>query len=206
MESLHDKDALEDGESQLWPIIDPDDEQDTDHKPGLHIIEKVEFASAEWTSEANNGLRKDMENKQILFPRFDGFTLSLASERDIENEKVNYNTDSLEGCIMEIEELKNELSTIVMTQTGVAGRDRWDTPEIKTETGKKGRLRKDRYSALLIANMLARSINRADAPFKIGQIGGLRQDLAAKKVEGQLYYGNEWYRVDANTFKGVKRK
>ena len=41
---------------------------------------------------------------------------------------------------MEIEELKDELATIVMTQTSISGRDKWDTPEIKMPNGKKGRL------------------------------------------------------------------
>ena len=36
--------------------------------------------------------------------------------------------DTLEQCVMDIEELKDELSMIQMTQTA-SGRDRWDTPE-----------------------------------------------------------------------------
>ena len=61
--------------------------------------------------------------------------------------------------MLEIEELKEELSTIshMTTQTG---KDKWDTPETVLVGNKKGRLRKDRYSALLIANMAARRINR----------------------------------------------
>lgn len=59
---------------------------------------------------------------------------------------------------MEIEELKNELSMIVMTQTGT-GRERWDTPEVKVAAGKKRRLRKDRYSSLIMANMSARQMS-----------------------------------------------
>ena len=55
--------------------------------------------------------------------------------------------DTLEDTAMEIEELKDELSTIVMTIT-TAGRERWNTPEVKLGSGKKGRMRKDRYSAL----------------------------------------------------------
>ena len=49
-----------------------------------------------------------------------------------------------------IEELKMELSTIMVTRTA-AGREKFDTPEIKLGTGKKGRMRKDRYSSLIIA-------------------------------------------------------
>ena len=64
--------------------------------------------------------------------------------------------DTLEDAVMEIEELKDELVTVVVVSVTPEGRERFDTPEIKTDTGKKGRMRKDRYSALVIANMLAR--------------------------------------------------
>src|SRR5690606_35313115 len=94
--------------------------------------------------------------------------------------------DTLEDCIFEIEELKNELTTIVMTSTstGQGARNRWDTPESKDMiTKKKGRLRKDRYSALLIANMIARQMAYELVPpprFTTG--GGSTRDLAQKAV------------------------
>ena len=56
----------------------------------------------------------------------------------------------------EIEELKNELSTITISETST-GKEHFDTPEKKTAGMKKGRLKKDRYSALLMANMIARN-------------------------------------------------
>ena len=68
--------------------------------------------------------------------------------------------DTLEDAAMEVEELKDELSTIVMSVT-TAGRERWNTPEVKLGSGKKGRMRKDRYSALVIANMIARTIQES---------------------------------------------
>jgi hypothetical protein len=64
--------------------------------------------------------------------------------------------DTLEDCVMEIEELKNELSLIVISQSQ-SGRERWDTPD--TRSGKKNKLRKDRYSALIMANHAARLLN-----------------------------------------------
>ena len=44
--------------------------------------------------------------------------------------------DTLEECVTDIEELKNELSMIQISQT-TSGRDRWDTPEVVIGTGKK---------------------------------------------------------------------
>ena len=95
---------------------------------------------------------------------------------------------------MEIEELKNELCTIVMTRTGtgVNSRDRWDTPEVKLTDGKKGRLRKDRYSALVMANMIARQMQRTAPPLEYQVIGGDTRSID-KSQQGQMYIGPDWF-------------
>lgn len=214
-EALHDPDKIEKGEIPLWPIVE-DKEKDTDIYSGDHILEMCQFARAEWVAEANHGLRKDMEDKVLLFPRFDSITLGLANEEDKRKqdafEKQNPGQkwdiyDSLEDCVMEIEELKNELSTIVMSKagTGVSGRDRWDTPEIKLESGRKGRLRKDRYSALMIANMVARQIARTPKPIDYEVIGDFTSNIQAQ--EGKMYNGPEWFTKGTNDFwgYGIKR-
>ena len=209
-ESLHDPSKLEEGEVLIWPIIDYDKSKDTDDQPGQHILELVQFAKADWTSQANHGLRKDFEDKTLLFPRFDPLTLGLALDQegqDILNADLNPLYDNLSECILEIEELKNELTTIVMTQTstGSGGRDRWDTPEVKLQNGKKGRLRKDRYSALIIANMLARQLKTYLVTPQYDIIGGNRQEIV--KQEGQLYKGPDWFISGANDdiYNGIYR-
>ena len=60
---------------------------------------------------------------------------------------------------------------IQMTQT-TSGRDRWDTPEVVVGTGRKRKMRKDRYSALLMANMAARCMDRAAVPLEYKFYGG----------------------------------
>ena len=206
-EALHDPDKMKEGELPIWPIIDPDKEKDTDVKPGLHILHICQFASADWTREANHGLRKDFEDKVTLFPRFDPITIGLSIEEDGIRKKLFekshpdkvYNIyDTLEDCIMEIEELKNELVTIIMTQTGtgVGARDRWDTPEIKLANGKKGKLRKDRYSALVMGNMVARQIVRKDPPIQYAMIGDFAHNWIGsdKKIDSSPpYMGPEWF-------------
>jgi hypothetical protein len=200
-EALHDPSKLEDGENLMWPIIDYNKPKETDAQSGLHLIELVQFAKADWTAQANHGLRKDFEDKVLLFPRFDSLTLGLALDKenkDILSADLNPIYDSLSECILEIEELKNELTTIVMTQTstGSGGRDRWDTPEVKLQNGKKGRLRKDRYSALVIANMLARQINRTLQPVEYDIIGDNAKNVV--KQQGSMYRGPEWFTSSAN--------
>lgn len=206
------------GEQPILPIIEEGKEKETDALPGQHIIEFISFASAEWTSNANHGLRKDMEDKFILFPRFDSLSLSLVSAEDEIvfkqlQEKFGDNNsirlyDTLEDCTLEIEELKSELATISMTRTS-NGRERFDTPEIKMATGKKGRLRKDRYSALLIANMLARSINRSIVPptyNTIARIATPMMPTGIKKGAGNMFNGPDWMKsYNPNTIKIVRR-
>jgi hypothetical protein len=200
-ESLHDPGKIEPGEQLIWPIIDPDKAKDTDNQAGLHVLELVQFAKAEWTSQANHGLRKDFEDKVLLFPAFDNLTLGLAMEtegKDIFTDDLSPLYDSLSECILEIEDLKNELTTIVMTQTstGPNARDRWDTPETKLPGGKKGRMRKDRYSSLLIANMLARQIHRSLKPIDYDIIGANARD--SYKADGNMYKGPDWFTGGAN--------
>lgn len=200
-EALHDKDKIKVGELPIWPIIE-DKEKPTDDFPGLHILEMVNFAKADWVAEANHGMRKDFEDKVLLFPHFDGLSLAMSLEDDkragrvkIEGGKEIKLYDTLEDCVIEIEQLKDELATIVHTQTPNSGRDRWDTPEVKMAGNKKGRLRKDRYSALLMANMTARSIMRTEPTPIYKPVGGFASKLVADRANtnGKLYVcGPEW--------------
>ena len=209
-EALHDPGKLEEGEILIWPVIDINKSKDTDDQQGLHILELVQFARADWTAQANHGLRKDLEDKALLFPRFDQVSLALALDKenkDIMTADLSNLYDSESECILEIEELKNELTTIVMTQTstGPNARDRWDTPEIKLPNGKKGKLRKDRYSALLIANMLARQLSRTLQPTTFDVIGNNLAEVG--KTDGQMYKGPNWFTdgANANIYGGIYR-
>lgn len=209
-EALHDSSKLEDGEVPIWPVIE-NKSKDTDDQPGSHILELVQFARADWTSQANHGLRKDFEDKVLLFPRFDQLSLALALDKEgkdiLESDLGTNIYDNESDCILEIEELKNELTTIVMTQTstGPNARDRWDTPEVKLPNGKKGKLRKDRYSALIIANMLARQLSRTLQPVEFDIIGVNARN--AVKHDGDLYKGPSWFTDTANSniYKGIYR-
>jgi len=187
MEALHDNDKIREGEVALWPTIDENKEKDTDDNPGLHILEMIQFAKADWVSEANHGLRKDFEDRVLLFPYFDSATIGLAiSDDQIRDRKY----DTLEDCVMEIEELKNELSMIIMTQTP-SGRDKWDTPEVKLPGGRKDRLRKDRYSSLVMANMSARTKHRTLPVPIYNTIGGFAGKMG--KSDGPDFNGPAWF-------------
>jgi len=209
IEALHDKDKLLPGEVPIWPTVDPEKEKDTDGQPGLHILELIQFANAAWTSEANHGLRKDLHDKTLLFPQMDVIELSIAATEDLARMKeysdkygrevVLY--DTLEDAAMDIEELKDELSTIVMTQTGhgVNSRERWSTPEVRLEGHKTGYLRKDRYSALVIANDIARKIKRRLPTFTYESHGMIVGQRIEDNNSQQMY-------LVPNTLKGINQQ
>ncbi len=186
-EALQDSDKLQPGELRILPIIEDDKEKPTDNEQGLHILEMIQFSNADWVAHANHGLKKDMEDKTILFPDYDAALITIAQFEDSTQNRLY---DTLEDCIFEIEELKNELCTIVHEKTP-SGRDKWDTPETKLNNNKKGRLHKDRYSALLMANMSSRTIFRTPLEPEYKAVGGFAHDV--QKAEGQLYVGPDWY-------------
>ena len=188
METLHDEDKIQEGEHRIWPTIDEDKPKDTDDERGLHILEMCQFSKYDWLAEANHGLRKDLEDKVVLFPMFDSISLGIANAED---GLKGRNYDTLEQCVMEIEDLKDELTMIQITQTAT-GRDKWDTPETVVGTGKKGKLRKDRYSSLIMANMAARTIARAPSPVDYNFYGGF---ATVEKTEkgAKLFHGPSWF-------------
>jgi hypothetical protein len=190
MEALHDKDKIPEGEVAIWPVIE-DKAKDTDDYPGLHILRMCQFAKYDWLAEANHGIRKDFEDKVVLFPYFDSASLGVALEVD---KSVGRKYDTLEDCVMEIEELKDELSMIVMTVTN-SGRERWDTPEVKTGAGRKSRLRKDRYSSLIMANMSARSLNVPKTTLETGAFGGFANGQPSFISRSEdLFQGPAWFK------------
>lgn len=150
------------GEEAILPIIEPtEDPKDTDFLPGEHILHIIKFTS-DWITQANHALKKDMETRDIIFPFHDSVSYVEAEFYNpvfVQAENAtSFLYDTLEDCMSEIEDLKNELSIITISETAT-GKEHFDTPEKKTAGMQKGRMRKDRYSALLMANWVARNSN-----------------------------------------------
>ena len=78
-----------------------------------------------------------------------------------------------------------------MSQTP-SGRDKWDTPEVKLPGGRKDRLRKDRYSSLIMANWSARRILRTAPPPVYDTIGGFARGNKGD-MTGPSYVGPSWF-------------
>jgi len=194
IEALRDENLLEDNKDlPMLPYIkkgkdDPlwweQEDKSTDGEAGIHNLCVINFANAVFISKANHGLKQDFEQKTCLFPFFDSATIAESITLD---KIANREYDTLEDCVMEVEELKDELTTITYTRTA-AGRDKWDVPDIKLPGHKKGRLRKDRYSALVIANMIARTIQNQSNISQHNFVGGY---VGQKKSNtfGKMYVG-----------------
>lgn len=187
IEGLHNHSHCEEGEMLIWESIDYTKPKDTDGEHGLHIIEKINIRDSQWNAEANHGMKKDFESKLLLFPYVDPVVLANAGGYDTLND-LQY--DTLEDCMMEIESLKDELASIIHSETAT-GIEHWDTAEVKIAGDKKGKLRKDRYSALVMANGIARSLS-GDKRFGKPEVGGW---AAYQKIEsrGEAFSGPSWF-------------
>lgn len=189
-EALSSRETCEKGEDPVYEIIEEGKEKYTDFKDGAHILQLM-AATQDINSEANHGMLKDFQDKVLLFPMFN--TVELAKSIELDNiNKIEF--DTFEDLLNEIEELKNEITTVVATPSANIGKETFDTPSIKGENEKRGRLRKDRYSALLYANYYARNKDK-NQPVNIEYkaVGGTKESFSTKKntapEHAPMYYG-----------------
>lgn len=197
MEALKDERLLEEGQKKLLEEIDYKSPKPTDNMHGEHKLVLIQFANANWTSESNHGMKKDLEDRVMLFPFYDLTELELAFQEDqrkrkklgiLESPNAFEAFDTLEDAVEEIEKLKEELSIIVHSKTP-SGRERWDTPEERIGNKSIRSMKKDRYSALLIANYLARGIQTTDTyEIASSEAGGAASHITGKEG-GNLYGG-----------------
>lgn len=204
-EALGSKMGLQEGELPILKHIDYKDPSPTDTQEGSHIVYPVQFVRADWTHEANWGLKGDLENRRLLFPNWDEVTIDLCiAQDDIRMERFRLESggvrelilvDSLTNCVDNIEELKDELTNITYTVTK-HGREQWNVPDIKVDRSTLAKGRKDRYSALLMANYFAREArSKVEKTYMFETTGGLVRDL--QTMNGDiLYKGAPWYDVN----------
>ena len=192
----------------IYEFINDNKEKITDSMSGLHILEMCNNANNKWLCEANHGMKFDFESKFLIFPEYDLVELAIASEVDADFIKTNSNNydmdklslyDTLEDVYMEIEDLKKELISIEHTKTP-NGTERWDTPQAATKGSTK---KKDRYSALMMANKGARELCRGMAApplyTVVGKLVGQKSTSTVKNTK--MYSGPDWYQPSYNTFR-----
>lgn len=203
-EALASKQNCGEGEFPVYTIIDPEEPKPDDMEEGAHILELL-APTQEINAEANHGMKKDLESKSLIFPLFD--TVEIA--RSIAIDDINETKfDTYEDVVNEIEDLKNEMTTIVITPSSVLGKETFDTPTIKGEGAKKGHLRKDRYSALLYANYYTRNREKQDViKIEYRAVGGTKNTLDQSKTvkrNENMYYGPGLLKFNKDQMKALK--
>lgn len=144
---------IDDGDFPIYEVIDFDEPKHTDGETdGRHILHLVK-QSSDFNQNANIALHKSLETRTLLFPAFDSVKMYAAIEAE---KAMGVIFDTFEENVFNLEELKNELCTIQMSETAT-GKERFDTPQVVNPgavegRARKGRLRKDRYTALLLSH------------------------------------------------------
>jgi len=122
-------------------------ESDNKAKDGDYILDVVNFSS-KWIEEANFLLQKNIEDCRIMFPT------KVINDRLYADAVM---ADEVDYVYNEVNEMKKELYQISVTQTKNGNRH-FDIDPTMEAKRKKVRPRKDRYSALLLANYCANQI------------------------------------------------
>lgn len=214
-EMLRNKKLVGPNETPIYEVIDPQEPKETDGETdGPHILHLV-VQNTEWNSQSNVFLHKSFETKKLLFPGVNTVKLQAAYAREAE-QGVRF--DTYEDAVNNLEELKNEICTIQISQTAT-GKERFDTVNV-TQPGavegrkRMGRLRKDRYTSLLLAHRYIYDNETAPAVgIDYNDVAGNIRAVKADPSEGlyrgpgvsRLRNGAEWREVGLASTGAVKR-
>jgi hypothetical protein len=202
------------GDFPIYEVIDFEDPKETDGETdGRHILHLVK-QSSEYNQEANIALHKSLETRTLLFPAFDTVKMYAALEAE---KSIGVLFDTYEENVFNLEELKNELCTIQMTETAT-GREKFDTPQVVQPGAvegrtRKGRLHKDRYTALLLSYkyvyntgiVFTDDIDYEDVPGNIEKRTKPKENEAMYRGPGVGRMRNTHHTRDGGLFKAIKR-
>lgn len=193
-EMLRNKKLLDkdEGDFPIYETIDEKDPKETDGETdGPHILHLVQQSNI-FNLEGNVCLHKSLETKTLLFPAFDTVKMQAAL---IAEKSLNVTFDTYEDCVQDIEELKNELCTIQRSET-TTGKGRFDTPAVVAAGAvegrqRKGRLRKDRYTALLLGHKYVYDTDvKPESPIDYDDVPGNFQKFEKVDPSEGMYRGD----------------
>ena len=182
-EGLRDPSKCLDGDNLIFDM----DDENTTGLTGDKILKMIEFTKYEWRKEAYWGLRKDIIDRVIFFPRYDEAGIEIQNFYDA---KIGKKLDTLEECCIQIEQCKVEMTYIQhgKTQTGL---EKWEVPSIigvDADSNKK-KLKKDRFTSLLLSNW-GRRILQGLFTEPYVPIGGVAKNIQPIQAGGSAYYGD----------------
>jgi len=215
-EMLRNKKLLDinNGDFPIYEVIDFREPKFTDGETdGRHILHLVK-QTTEFNQDANVVLHKSLETCKLLFPAFDSVKMYASSEAE---RIAGVVFDTYEENVFNIEELKNELCTIRMSATST-GKEKFDTPQVIQPGAiegriKRGRLKKDRYTALLLAHKYIYDTEvTPDNSIDYDDIAGNIEKRSKTNINEPLYRGPGVGRMrnnqdirDGGAFGAVKR-
>jgi hypothetical protein len=151
--------------------------------PGYKILEMVDF-SPSWISKAAHDVESCIEQSNILFPHradenkaYDQYLLHFGKTKmnEYESEKIQADLHGLDdwdadrmskqygeslkpclGVMQHIEECINETCAIVRSVTPGAATEKFDLPKLSDQPEGLDMRRRDRWSALMLANYAAK--------------------------------------------------
>ena len=203
-------------DSPIYELVEFGSPKPTDNLEGPHIVNLVRFQDYEWVSDANHNLKRDMEQKTLLFPKYDPYAMLSEDMADKANagflkyknvSLMNKETvdDTIELMHDEIEMMKKELTSIIVTQTKT-GKESWGLPSKRTDMPQNNEFKKDRYSALLMANAAANEIFKSRESYNMSEhdfYGGLATKMKTaqkKKHTGeQMFHGSNPFMKQINS-------
>lgn len=169
------QEEVEDGEL-LWPIREQLENKADLSAPGRNIIEMVNFGGS-WTPDAAHNLASNIQQCNILFPYkgdeknvFEQYALHFGKPNisDYEKERLlqdlwgvdeweaeKFNVEKKMGAQQQIDECINETCAIMRTVTP-GGTERFDLPKLSEQPEGLDMRRRDRFSALMLANYAAK--------------------------------------------------
>lgn len=194
---LQEQRLLQPGELPIW---DMDESSQRGYK-GLHMLKLID-SNSNWAYEANHKLKKNLEQFQLLFPRYDTVAIADELEKNAEENQTTIDEiitgqrstmiDTIEYVSEQTEEMKNEIANIVVTATPT-GKEHFDLPKLTMpgQTKVKDKRRKDRYSACLLANWGIQFMISEEKESSYEVCGGTANSISAQgqTTETSLYRG-----------------
>ena len=188
-------------EDFLWPIPEQLENKADLSTPGSKIIDMVNFSPA-WISSAAHGLEANIQHKKLLFPhKGDDQLARMQYERHFSEPVGNldesgfnpiiellqqdlWGIDEWEssepkmGITQQISEMINEMCAIVRTVTP-GGVEQFNLPKLSEQPEGLDMRRRDRWSALMLANYAAKTFMGHGHEYK-NTVGGRSQSKSLR--------------------------
>ena len=167
----------------LWPIPEQLENKADLASPGRHIVDMVNFSPA-WISTSAHSLEANVQQKHLLFPyKGEDQLVKMQYERhfqesvgEIDSEGFNPAIELLQrdlwgiddweaekqgvkpkmGVSQQLDEMVNEVCAIMRSVT-VGGTEKFELPKLSEQPEGLDMRRRDRWSALMLANYAART-------------------------------------------------